>query len=588
MNSIVGFSLFYKVKAQRTEAAIAAQNLALSDFKHLHHRCITIGESRVELWGHNDLNSRILNLPDGSLLALIGSPVGKDTLANVGERILNAHASHEFEIPWDGRVILLRVSADGKQWTMWNDWLGSIPVFHAEVDGGRVASTLEPVTVSTGGYTPDDFFLPGLTALMINGHPLSDWTIYKNMKVVPQDCAAEWDEQGFRAKQVWAVKPSQSRWEASWDDLVDEMYEVSRTAIADVLKTQSDWVLPLSSGLDSRLIAGVAADIGVNVRAYAYGAPNSTDVVYSREIAQTLGFPWKHIHLPGNFLATYTRQWANWFGSAMVFHGMYQMSFIDAITQDSSAPILSGYVGEVLSGDSLADAVAVHVTKSYELENQWYSTWPAAELKPAARYALDDALEQNAQNLKDQINAYPGAFFQKLQYLELWNRQRRFTSFQSILLDYASGAATPYVNRAFARFSFSLPRVVMDHRRLLADVFRRYYGRLAVIPGSYAQQPYILTGRYLIKKRLASLLPPALHVGPLKGMTDVPLRMDIESVQATGRSALWPLFENLDKIAAWLDIHQLEQDFQTIMKSKEDIRPLRRLQAAQTLAYRLM
>ena len=587
MNSIVGFSLFYNLSAPSLDAALAAQTVVLNQHKHLSHFSITVGASRLELWGHNDLNSRALYLADGSLLALIGSPLGNIALADVGDRLLKLRALDKFELPWDGRAILLRVSADGQQWTMWNDWLGSIPVFHAPIGKGRVASTIEPVTVAAGGYTPDDFFLPGLTALMLNGHPLSDWTIYKDMKVVPPDCAAQWDKKGFRAKQVWTVEPSQSRWAASWDELVDEMHELTRTAIADALKTQSDWVLPLSSGLDSRLIAGVAADIGVNVRAYAYGEPNSTDVVYSREIAQTLGLPWKHIQLPGKFLETYTRRWADWFGSAMVFHGMYQMSFLDAITQDSSAPILSGFVGDVLSGDSTEEAMSVHIVKSYDLEKDWYATWPAKLLKPAARFPIDDALEQNAQNLKAQIDSYPGAFFQKLHYLELWNRQRRFTGFQSVLLDYANGAATPFVNRAYARFSFSLPRPVME-RRLLADVFRRYYGRLAVIHGTYAPQPFIVTGRYLIKKRLTGLLPTALHVGPLKGMMRVPLRMDSESVQATGKDALWPLFENLQKLSAWLDVEQLERDFQTIMNSKEDVYPFRRLQVAQTLAYRLM
>ena len=32
------------------------------------------------------------------------------------------------------------------------------------------------------------------------------------------------------------------------------------------------------------------------------GSPNTTDVVYSRQFAKTLGFPWKRIDLPDNFL----------------------------------------------------------------------------------------------------------------------------------------------------------------------------------------------------------------------------------------------------------------------------------------------
>lgn len=74
------------------------------------------------------------------------------------------------------------------------------------------------------------------------------------------------------------------------------------------------------------------------------------------------------------------------------------------------------------------------------------------------------------------------------------------------------------------------------------EVFCRYYGRLAVIPGTYAKDPFILTGIYLIKRRIAELLPESLHLGILKGFDHIPLRMDVKAIQYGERNALWPLF----------------------------------------------
>jgi len=589
MNSVLGFSLFNKLPSQKVEAVLAAQQNALGYFKHIQHRSILIGESKLELWGHNNLNERVHYLSDGALLVLIGSPLGGASLMEVGETILNLQNIGEFDLPWDGRTILLKVSADGKCWTMWNDWLGSIPVFHTEAAGGRIVSTLEPVAVAAGGFSPDDIFLPGLVSLLINGHYLSDWTLYKGMKILPPDSVAEWDEKGLRVKQLFSVQPSQSRWEASLDDLIDEMHELSHKAIADTLRSQPTWILPLSSGLDSRLIAGVAADIGADVHAYAWGAAHTTDVAYSRQIAKTLGLPWKHIDLPKDFLSKYTPHWANWFGSAMHFHGMYQMSFLDEIKTEPNAPIISGFIGDVLAGDSIKDVAEVHSSgRSYQLESDWYCHWTVDEIHSHAKFPLKDALEANADELKRQISFLPGAFYQKLQLLELWSRQRHFTGFQSTLSDYWRGVANPFMNRAYARFCLSIPRMALDNRQLLSSVFRRHYGRLAVIPGTYAQDPYILTGKYLVLRKIAGALLPAFHWGPLKGFGNVQLRMDIASVQSIGRDALWPLFNVLDQLKEWVDIDQLERDYKTIMHSQKDIRPLRRLQSVQTLAYRLL
>jgi hypothetical protein len=586
MGSIVGFSVYSFLEENTARRLLAAQEQALSRFTHLERKTLSLGFTHLHIWGHGKIEHRLHTLPDGSLTALIGSPHAAEiNLADHQAELL----SGKFEIPWDGRVLLLHISADGKRWRLWNDWLGSMPVFHAQIGNGRIASTLEPVVVASAGYTADDFFLPGLVSLLINGHFISDWTLYKGMKVIPPDSRMEWDEKGFRAEKLWTVEPGQSRWEAGWDDLVDEMYELSRQAIVQALSSYPKWILPLSSGLDSRLIAAVAAEIGADVHTYAWGEANTTDVIYSRQIARTLGLPWKHIVLPNDFLLKYTPLWADLFGSSMHFHGMYQMSFLDEIRNAPSAPVLSGFIGDVLTGDAVHEAVAFHSSgRRYELESEWYCNWTADELRTHAKFPLVDALEANADELKNQIDTFPGAFYQKLQFLELWNRQRFFTKFQSTLSSYWRGVATPFLNRAYARFCMSLPRTALDHRRLIADVYRRYYGRLAVIPGTYHKEPFILTGRYLLSQRIARRLPGFLRRRLFIGFDEVPLRMDIHSIQAVGREALWSLFEARKQIEEWLDFEQLERDFQTVMTSNEDIRPLRRLQSVQTLAYRLL
>ncbi len=585
MSSIVGFTVFSALEETAVQRLLAAQERALSQFQHLERKTISLGLTRLDVWGHRALSERLHTLPDGSFLALIGSPHGKVNLADVQDAIL----TDRFELPWDGRVILLKISADGKRWTLWNDWLGSIPVFHAAIGHGRIASTLEPVVVASAAYTADDFFSQGLVALLVAGHFVLDWTLYKGMKVIPPDSRMEWGDGGFRAETLWTVQPSQSRWEAGWDDLVDEMHELSRQAVKQALDNHPKWILPLSSGLDSRLIAGVAAEVGADAHAYTWGAPHTTDAVNSRKIARALGFPWKRVDLPHDFLVTYTPRWADLFGSSMHFHGMYQMAFLDRIASEPPAPIISGYVGDVLAGDAVKDLDALHKNrKSYQLESDWYSHWTVDEVRAHAKFPLAEALEANAEEYQKQLASLPGAFYQKLQFLELWNRQRFFTSFHSTLSDYWRGAATPFMNRAYVRFCLSIPRMALDDRRLLSGVFRRYYGRLAVIPGTYARDPIILTGKYLILRKIAGMLVPAFHRGPLKGFGNVQLRMDIESIQHSGRKALWPLFEAHDKLSNWLDFNSLERDFQTIMTSKEDIRPLRRLQSAQTLVYRLL
>ena len=214
--------------------------------------------------------------------------------------------------------------------------------------------------------------------------------------------------------------------------------------------------------------------------------------------------------------------------------------------------------------------------------------WDVEEVRELVKVPVGEALQERAEEVGRLYEAIRGTEFQKNLLFGSWTRQRLFTSFQSTLASYWREAATPFLNRSYARFALSLPRAVLENRRLLGDVFRRYYGRLAVIPGTYANQPFILTGRYLLKHRIAEQLPASLRHGPFAGYDDRQLRMDMDSIQLSGKKSLWPLFDNWDRLADWLNVNLLEKEYQTVMRSKDDIRPLRKLQSAQTLAYRLL
>ena len=115
----------------------------------------------------------------------------------------------------------------------------------------------------------------------------------------------------------------------------------------------SRWILPLSAGLDSRLIAAVGASLGVDAHAYAWGSRDTVDMVYSRQIARALDMPWKGVQLGADYLVQYTQQWTRMFGATLHVHGMYQMAFLDAIADQPPAPIVTGFLGDVISADPL-------------------------------------------------------------------------------------------------------------------------------------------------------------------------------------------------------------------------------------------
>jgi hypothetical protein len=444
--------------------------------------------------------------------------------------------------------------------------------------------------VAAEGYSPNDFFLPGLVSLFVDGHLIGDWTLYKDMKIIPPDCVILWDKNGFHWQQYFSVEPNQDMWEEGWDELVDQMYALSRQAIADVLLTESDWIIPLSSGLDSRLIAAVAAELGINAHTYTWGESMSLDSVYAQKIAKTLDMPWKLIPFDMEYFVKYTQIWAGLFGSAMAFHGVYMMSFLDAIRTESPGSIVLGLIGEALAGYAVRFQILHHSISSpvYSSHPSDYSLYTAEEVRKLFKFPVEDALDEFASEIRAQSNLIQAPWFQRLMYLTYWGRQRMFTNFQSTLCDYWRGVGTPYLRKQYARFCFSLPRAVLENRRLQGDMFRRFYPALAAIPGSYAPDPFTLTENYILKRKFAMSMPQPLRLGPFKEFQvfSNPRTWNRDSVRQPGWKALWPIQEAWDQLSEWVDLKVVAEAYQASMNG--DLKSINLLRPVQMLAYQLL
>ncbi|MFC1997548.1 asparagine synthase-related protein [Chloroflexota bacterium] len=586
-HAAIGFTAISSGSKSENGKSQDALKRALNHFNDIHQLKLDIGNTKLTIWGRGRLKDCYYQIPEGSTLILIGSPVGDFTWSEIAEWVMSSSTSKPFVLPWEGRVILIKIDPKGDIWTLWNDWMGGIPIFHTQLKSGRIASTLEPVVVAGGGFSADNFYSPAVVSLLIHGHFLGDWTLYKDIKVVPPDCMSEWEDRDFSFRRNLTVEASDNRWEASWDELVDEMYFLSRKAIAEMLQSHPAWICPLSSGLDSRLIATVASEMGVECNTYSWGSPDTSDVNYSQQIAGVLGLPWKRVDLGADYLVEYTQLWADLFGSAMHFHGMYQMPFLDSLESEPSGPIASGFIGDGLAGFSVRyqSELFSPSKRVYQAVPDGYLHWLVKDIPNLMRIQTDEALEEIAAEISRSINSLQGPWFQKLRLMTFWQRQNHFTYFQSTISDYWRGVGTPFLNREYARFCLSLPRSVLDDRRLQIEMFRRYYSKVAAIPGTYGNEPMYYSVRYVLKRRVAQLLAGTSLDGSLQLINRNRSQSDVECVKNHGWDAFWPIQKTMEELNEWINTGVLAEVYDEALGGS--MKAVRQLQSVQTLAYRL-
>jgi hypothetical protein len=384
--------------------------------------------------------------------------------------------------------------------------------------------------------------------MLVHGHFLGTDTLFTEMQALLPDSMSRWrDGEFIDSKILWTVEPSDSRWDCGWDELAHEMHEYTVKAIGNVLKQHDKWILPLSGGMDSRLIACVGAEQGTNFQAYTYGPATWNEPIYARQLARVLNIPWQKVDVGKDYLADSTSMWLDWFGSSLHAHGMYQMPFLQAV-KDLNSPILQGFMGDPLAGNHLT-VLNRAGSNPYQHLCNFSAMWGIEEVAKVLNFDPEPVLSKISHSMQTQFNALRGATYQRLMFIDFWNRQRNFIFYQPMMYDYWKGVSTPYMNREYARFCLSLPRLALEGRRLQMEMLTRHWPEVAKIAGTYSASPLVLTKHHLAKRIAAHFLPRKLIVGPLREFNPTPNNMDPDCVLATGEKAIYPLPQKVDKMA---------------------------------------
>jgi len=575
-----GFYLSGSLAPEATKKAISACDQALRHFPWLERKRLQHGAVQFELWGHHDPDESTYLDRSGNLLILVGSPMNVVSWEFALEQLAR-QGDDVFELPWEGRCILIRLSPGGKDWTMWNDWCGSIPVFHTSVKGVPAASSLEPPVVAAAGFTPDDFSKRGIVEMLVHGHFLGTDTLFAEMQTLPPDSVSRWREGKFVGSNVlWTVEPCDSRWDRGWDELADEMHEHTVRAVGYALRQHDKWILPLSGGMDSRLIACVGADQGVDFQAYTYGPATWNEPIYARQVARALDIPWQRVDVGTDYLADYTPLWLDWFGSSLHAHGMYQMPFLQAV-REIDAPILQGLMGDPLAGNHLKGLYRSGSTP-YEHLCDFETLWSVEETASLLTFNVDKVLSDISDSVQTQFELLQGAEYQRQMFIDFWNRQRNFIFYQPMMYDYWKGVSTPYMNREYARFCLSLPRLALEERRLQKEMLERYYPKMAIVGGTFGG-PLLKGKPYYVKRVIAGVLPRSLRVGPLKEFAATANTIQTDALRALGEQALWPLNEVRQDLGALLDLRSLESSYQQAAAGDE--KAYNRMRPIQSIAW---
>jgi hypothetical protein len=602
ITKVIGLSVLREASADLTRAVEQRMVSVLAAFPWLTVRTIDApARAHVVVWGHGTYDDHLHTEPGGVTWVLSNANASPDW-RRVVEAYQREPATVSRSVGLEGIFLLVRISERAVE--IWNDWTGASKLYTWATDASHGVSTLEPIAVAAAAISESDISSRSLYALMRFGTFMGTSTLYESIRLLAPESYGTLTAAGLSATRIGAIRVSDSRWAAGWDDVIDEWMALLDEAFTELLRPSPRSTLMLSGGIDSRLIAATGTRNRHPFEAVSYGNRKWQDGVVAAKVAKALDLPLTFYPIDPDYLTRYTRGWCEWFGASMAVHGMYQMPALVGLRRDGRvAPITTGFTGDPLEGMQTRELMRRVPTESGTLSERLarkFSAWSDADIaRLLPDLDIQKAREGIEQELQDQYASFEGAEFQRIWLLFQWNRVFQFSSYQPTMYEYYTGVITPFVHTKLANFTLSLPRYALEGRRTILELIRKHFPDMARLPGTYDHPsqafefiparygiPLLLTKKYLAKAAVGYAAPAFLRRGPLREFSPAQNAFARDALRADGIKALYPL-DRTSATGTWrFDGPEVQRQVQSVLGDEAMLASVK-LWPIQALLHRL-
>jgi len=339
------------------------------------------------------------------------------------------------------------IAAVGNGWALAAvDWVRSIPLAAARVDGEWVVddqpnSLRKRMGLGAGAIDPD-----AALALGMAGYTIDTASLYRGLEVLGPGEMMVFDAAHASRHRYFTYRP----WRVCSIDAAAAERALAETTLGVMERTLASLggrtlVVPLSAGLDSRLIASAARHLGYkNVHCYAYGRAGNFEAEASRAIAEKLGYPWRFvpttISTQRKFFARETyRRYLDFADSCASVPFVQDMAPLEALKAEGFVPddavLANGNSGDYISGLHIVPALRQPPPATLSAEERWiritdalydkhFALWRALR-NPARRERITRLLRASIERAGGALGD-PAADHGLYEYAEFQDRQCKY------------------------------------------------------------------------------------------------------------------------------------------------------------------
>ena len=284
------------------------------------------------------------------------------------------------------------------------------------------------------------------------------------------------------------------KYSPSLQETADLLFERLSDSVAKSVSGCRRVAVPLSGGMDSRALLGLALRQGADIRAYTFGMRGCSDIEYAREVAHVCGVPHTVVEIDGSYL----REWLDY--AVFVTGGMvscvhHQILSLGQRLADEADVVLDG-----MSGDALTGGILIWKTLCTEdvgraskiLFRHRATAW--ADRADRASLFNPEFLGQTDYDPIEPIRRYfrrrpRERCWRSAYWFDLHERQRRFVRYGPHLLYPLVAVETPFFGGGIPELTSVMPLSQLVQQRAYVAMLSKHLPALAAVPDAARRVP---------------------------------------------------------------------------------------------------
>lgn len=327
----------------------------------------------------------------------------------------------------------------------------------------------------------------GIVNFLGAGYCFGERTLFKDIRLIPQGCTLKYGDSELSFKKYWdySVKPASG----NLDELTDRFFFHIDSAFKRCINGEKNVFIPLSGGLDSRTMAGLASSAGLKIYTCTLGRKGSRDYRYGTKIGEKINSTHTSLEIRSDYFPTYAPLGIKLTDGQVINHPFYIFRIFDYKKPLSGLNTLisgiggSEFVGLMRHGNIIkrpnVSLIQQHISQRFlrvfqdnELHGIMNNTFFSSSI------SNQDYLEQKIEN------AGADELIDKIWVSMVNERVRHFNS--NILLSalgYKWNVYAPFADNQFVDFMLSVSKQLTDNKQKLFRHFLiKYLPVLSRIP----------------------------------------------------------------------------------------------------------